>query len=125
KGSIKTTESFKVGRRHVMGAFKGAISDVRVYERILSGEEVRALAGHHPALAILRVPAEKRTAQQKADLTSYHRSQDFLFNFLRAGIEEAKNDLARAGSGKTMVLEERPHPRDNFLMRRGDYRQKG
>src|SRR5262249_15492415 len=41
------------------------------------------------------------------------------------GIEDTKNDLAWASSGKTMVMEERPRPRDTFLLRRGDYRQKG
>jgi hypothetical protein len=125
KGSIKTSVSFKVGRRHVMGAFKGAIGDVRVYERLLSADEVRALAARHPALDILNVPPAKRTPQQKADLTSYQRAQDFVRNFLLAGIEETKSDLAKVGPVKTMVMVERSPRRQTYLLRRGDFRQNG
>ncbi len=124
-GTIKTPVSFKVGRRHVMGAFKGWIGDVRVYERQLGPEEVRALAARHPALEIVRIPRAKRTARQKADLAAYHRSQDFVRGFLLAGIDEAKADLAKVGPVKTLVMQERARPRPNHLLQRGDYRQKG
>jgi hypothetical protein len=125
KGSIKTAVSFKVGRRHLTGSFKGWVSDVRVYERRLGPDEVQALAARHPALELVAIPAAKRTARQRADLTAYHRAQDLVREVLLAGVEEAQDELAKSGPATTMVLQELPRPRAAHVLKRGDYRQKG
>src|SRR5262249_3030707 len=76
RDTIKTGVSFKVGRRHVAGPFKGMLCDVRVYDRTLTAAEVGALAGQHPALEVVAVPRDQRTPQQLAELAAYYRTID-------------------------------------------------
>jgi hypothetical protein len=124
-GSIRTGVSFKVGRRHVAGPLKGAVSDVRVYDRTLTAAEVAALAARHPALAIAAVPRAQRTPRQTSELAAYYRSIDPELVKTRRQIAERREALAAIKPATAMVMVELPKPRENYIMLRGNFNQKG
>ncbi len=125
KDTIRTGVSFKVGKRHVAGAFTGFLADVRVYDRQLTAAEVAVLTARHPVLEAVRVPRAKRTKEQQAELAAFFRDLD-------PGVKKIKDEIAakmaamlNVRSPTTMVLQEVAKPRPNYVMLRGDFRQKG
>jgi mono/diheme cytochrome c family protein len=123
--TIRTAIPFKVGRRQVMGSFKGLLSDVRVYDRVLTDAEVAALAARHPALDIVSIPREQRTPQQQGDLAAYYRTLDPERGQIEARIAERKTALAKVKPATTMVMQEVTKARENYVMMRGNFAQKG
>jgi hypothetical protein len=106
--------------------FKGQIDDLRLYSRVIAPEDLTQLAVHQPAPAILAVPKDKRTKQQKDALRDY-----FLSQQAPDAIREAYLDLKQLKAAKveidyeipsTMVMGEAEKPRDTFILARGDYR---
>jgi hypothetical protein len=77
---------------------------------------------------ILTIPAEKRSARQKADLRSYYRAN------LSREVGPLRDELARLRQARaelekriptTMVMVEMDRPRDTFLLVRGQYDKLG
>ena len=72
-GPVANSGPLLVGKHGRSLPFAGALDDVRIYDRVLATEEVQALAGA-PNLAVVQIPAEKRTPEQQEDLTRYFRA---------------------------------------------------
>ncbi len=123
--TIRTLVSLKLGRRHVAGPWTGSLRDIRIYDRKLTAEHVAGLAAKHPALEILAVARDKRTPQQEAELAAYYRSIDPALSDVRDKISQRRADLEGIRPATTMVLTELPKPRDNFIMQRGNFNQRG
>jgi hypothetical protein len=70
--TIKTKVPFKIGQRHGSERLKDvALQEIRLYEKTLKGPEVEQLAKSSKAAEILAKPAERRTAQERAELFAW------------------------------------------------------
>ena len=73
--TIRTKTPLRIGQRsHTQVFAGGAIQDVRIFNRLLTSLEARAIAESAPLQTILATAAEKRTPQQRAALEEH-----FLF----------------------------------------------
>jgi len=123
-GTIRTPEPFSIGRRGAAGApFTGIVDDVRLYRRALTAEDAASL-GAAATLAIMAVPADQRTPEQKAQLQKFFReTQAPEFAVAQqavADVRKAKAELDQA-IPNTMVMAEMEKPRDTFIKVRGQY----
>jgi hypothetical protein len=110
------------------GRFHGAIQDVRIWDEVISGEQVAIAATPEPIDAILAVRADRRTPGQAAKLRGW-----FLEEHLpEVHADACKLDQLRRKRQKledtiptTMVMQEMPRPRDSFVLIRGEYDKRG
>jgi hypothetical protein len=123
--SIRTDVSLKLGRRHVAGPFQGLLRDFYVYDRALHPDEIASLARAHPTTAIARLPRDQRTLARAMELAAYYRTIDPELAAIRERLTEKRGQLAAVQPPTTMVMVELPKPRENFVMLRGAFNQKG
>jgi mono/diheme cytochrome c family protein len=73
--------------------------------------------------AIVQKPADQRSDADKKKLTEFHRDNDSLFVTAKKQADEAKKsrDGFEKSLPRTMVMRERPQPRDTFILVRGAY----
>lgn len=125
--SIRAKAPLLIGARLGAFPFSGWIDEVRFYDRRLKSEEVAKLFAD-AALRIARLPADRRSEEQAADLRSYfreHAATAFLAARERlAALRKDKDDLL-AQIPDTMVMEELEKPRDTFVLTRGNFQSKG
>ncbi|WP_339688356.1 DUF1553 domain-containing protein [Gimesia maris] len=128
-GDITVDEPFRIGRRSTSAFYKGALDDLRIYQRAFSPDEARELADSQFLNTLLTIPAEKRTSQQQQELRDY-----FLKTAAPDSLRTAENQLAKLRSRltklqknipTTMVMHENEKPRDTFVLLRGVYDQHG
>ncbi|MBM3813512.1 MAG: DUF1553 domain-containing protein [Acidimicrobiia bacterium] len=109
--------------------YRGSLDDVRIYSRAITAAEARTIALHHPAAALLEIPAAKRDKDQKPRLREYfltHAAPEPLRTQhaeLKA-LEKRKEQMERAVP-TVMVMQEMGKPRETHMLGRGDYRNKG
>jgi len=124
KSAIKVNKPLRLGGRDQATGFKGKLDDIRLYERVLTPQEVALLAETDPLRPVLAQPAEARSPEQKKTLARFAlraRDPDYqkLVEAQRTATEE------KAGIEKdiptTMVMEERKDRRPTFLLERGQY----
>ena len=127
--SFDTTEPFRIGSGGGKASrFTGKIDDVRIYDRVLEGSEVRVLVA--PAIGIiLAKEAQKRSVGEGEALRAY-----FLEQAAPATIRDPIHALLAASDERrkfveslptVMVMEEMATPRDAHVLIRGDYEKKG
>ncbi|HYP12497.1 MAG TPA: DUF1553 domain-containing protein, partial [Bryobacteraceae bacterium] len=109
--------------------FKGAIDDVRVYDRALADDEVAALTDRESLDAIARKPGGKRSKGNLAKLRLA-----FLERYSPTSVQRARAELTErtrerdqflATVPTLMVMREREIPRETFLLNRGAYDSPG
>jgi len=127
-GTTRTEVPLTVGRRSGSDGYLGAVEDLAIYQRVISPREVAGLSGSHPARALLDIPAEKRTADQRLQLAKlYSRENDPEF----AKLDQAREAAAKSHGDLTnaiptvMVMEEMRKPRPAYLLKRGLYDHRG
>ena len=129
--SIKTKTSLKIGTRTFSNPLTGQVDDVRLYRRRLSDAEVASLAGADPLAAVgpvLAVAPAKRTPQQQATLRRF-----YLDNYDAESVKIGKEvEALRAAAKKvedgfvtTLIFKERSQPRPAYILKRGEYDQRG
>ena len=130
-GTLKTDKPFHIGRRQSSATFKGLIDDVQLYATELSPDAVAALAkgeSFGELAEILSTPAKDRTDAQAVQLRQY-----FLANVdapaaqLRqelASLPKQREEIEKAIPA-TMVMSEPAEPRPAFILKRGQYDQRG
>jgi hypothetical protein len=122
-GTILTEQPLRIGKRSTALAFPGALADIRFYRLPLTAAQVGAIVegAWRPLLAI---PPAQRTAAQKDLLARIFRQQG------TAKLHEAERRLAWLRKDKeqilkriptVMVMEDRPAPRETYLLERGRY----
>jgi Protein of unknown function (DUF1553)/Protein of unknown function (DUF1549)/Concanavalin A-like lectin/glucanases superfamily/Planctomycete cytochrome C len=125
-GSVRTDAPLRVGSKVLGAPFRGAIDDLRLYNRVLTTREVEELALHYRPRAILSGVTGKRSPQEATDLRDY-----FLTNVAPEAMRSAYSELKalrvqRADLQKaipsTMIMAEMKKPRETFVLARGDYR---
>lgn len=128
--SFATKEPLRIAAGGGPGArFHGLIDEVRVYNRLLSGEEAGALSAVEPLPDLAARAASERTPQHEAKLRLA-----FLHEYAPDPLREGHHRVisARSEVGKfveslptTMVMEELPKPRDTYVLKRGEYDKLG
>jgi len=127
KESIVTSEPLRIGSRNGEAQFTGNLDEIRFYNRVLSGEDVRLLTfeGYRELIA---KSGGTRTDEEQNEIRRFYR-ENYAIDFIRA-----QAALAKAKSRKeelqnkiptTMVMEEMDQPRDTYVLVRGDFRSKG
>jgi hypothetical protein len=126
--TIRTPVTAKVGTRTGADGFVGKVSDVLLYKRVLSAEEVRQVANADPARTLLSIPAAQRTDAQKQEIVRLWSAQnDPEYGKLVAERDKAAQEAMALDSQVTtvMVMEEMPKPRDCYVLVRGQYDKHG
>ncbi len=127
-GTIKTPETFSIGRRGGAGpAFTGRVDDLRIYGRALAPAEVASLGGS-ATLQLAKVPAAQRTKEQKEQLQKFYRetyAPDYAEMQKKVAALRKQKEEAEKAIPNTMVMAEMEKPRDTFIKVRGQYDQNG
>ena len=109
--------------------FKGLVSDVRVYGRALSSEEIGIVATEEDLKQLAAIATTERTPFQTAKLR-----ECFLAEHAEPPLREAKANVQRLQDERqvlldamptVMVMEEMPVPRETFVLIRGAYDRMG
>ncbi len=128
--SIRTQTPLRIGQRSQRKLFKdGAVQDFRVYERMLTADEVQALASDVPLKALISAPDGERTPQQKQAIRDYYlTSIDTKFIELERTVAklEAEKEEIQSRSAVTHIQEERhDSPAMAHVLMRGAYDKPG
>ena len=131
EGTLHTDKPFHIGRRTSSAPFKGLVDDVQLYNVALSPEDAATLA-HEKSLStlakILALPETERTPTQQAQV------RDYFLRHVDAESRTLRTDLARipqqlteldAAIPVTMVMQEQTPRRPSYLLKRGQYDQRG
>jgi hypothetical protein len=125
--TIVNETTFNLGKRSASHPLKGAIDDVRVYARVISSNEVSALADA-PNLALVRIPSAERDEKQQKELKQYFRDRQYpawpKANQALEAARKARDEFEKT-IPTTMVMVEMDKPRDTFVLNRGQYDQHG
>ncbi|MDG2389735.1 MAG: DUF1553 domain-containing protein [Planctomycetaceae bacterium] len=122
--TIITEKSMLVGSRHPSGRLKGEVDDVRFYPRVLSGTEVKQLAGADPILSLLQLATDKRSEEQQKTLFDYYLNNgDQEFQTLTAKQNKLQQQIIELKKPLTtvMIMTDQPKPRETFVLMRGQY----
>jgi hypothetical protein len=109
--------------------FQGQIHDARVYKVALTPAEAAIAATDTTIPAIALIPAEKRTRAQSDKIALYFLERDAPQHIQSAWkqVTELRNQQQRfiETLPTVMVMQERPNPRDTFVLLRGAYDRPG
>ena len=130
-GTLRTDKPFHIGLRSKSAPFRGHIDDVRLFSAALSADEAKRLA-QGASLGglkdILAVKAADRSAAQTERLRAY------FVEHIDPRMREWKAEIASIGQQLeqldkaiplTMVMGEMSPRRPTYLLRRGQYDQRG
>lgn len=130
-GTLRTDKPFHIGRRQNSAPFRGAIDDLRVFSRGLQETDAKRLAAGAPAAGLrelLATPADKRTPDQRQLIRNYFLDfADPLSRRLRTELAEIPGKRSEIDKQipVTMVMQEQPQRRPSFILKRGQYDQRG
>jgi hypothetical protein len=109
--------------------FRGLMDDVRIYSRILTEEEISALALGEPLSAIARKPALERSESEQLQLRWYFLENaappEIRDSWARLGALEQEKEILERTFPTVMVMDENPTRKDTFLLLRGAYNKPG
>lgn len=126
---MRKNESLVVGSAGPHANFQGKLDDVRVYDRVVSGDEAEFLSTAAPIDALVALPAAERTPSQSRKLTAC-----FLDRYAPAPIVAMRSTIAQLEQQKdkleqsiptTMVMQEMSEAKPSFVLARGQYDQPG
>jgi Protein of unknown function (DUF1553)/Protein of unknown function (DUF1549)/Concanavalin A-like lectin/glucanases superfamily/Planctomycete cytochrome C len=109
--------------------FRGSIDDVRIYKAALTAGQARVLATRDAITAIAAVDPAKRSQAQSDKIRLC-----FLDQYAPADIQQAWREMRDVRKERqrfveslptVMVMQERPQPRDTFVLVRGAYDKPG
>ncbi|MCM8533344.1 MAG: DUF1553 domain-containing protein [Lentisphaeraceae bacterium] len=127
KNSIRNSATLNIGRRYTESSFTGMIDDIAVYDRVLSPLEVINLHGKSPVNKLVKL-ADKRNKKQNSEL---HKIFINAFSEGYKELEQEANKLKREkkkiedATPTTLVMQERETPRGAYVLKRGQYDQRG
>lgn len=128
-GTTKTGVPLTLGRRTPGSPFNGgSVDDVRVYNRLLSPDEVAVLASGDTLTPLLAVASDQRTAEQDKTLRDYYlRSVDEQYPKLTGerNTKQQERDKVYNAAPTTLVFKEMSKPKPAYLLERGAYDAKG
>lgn len=128
RGSIKTDEPLRLGKRSRSAPLNGSLDDLRLYPRVLSADERASLVGSEPMVEIANKPRESRNESEQRRLDDLLLTQHVpryaqlldQYNGLEARIRRIEGQFP-----KTLVMHEMEQPRQAHILVRGQYDQPG
>ena len=128
-GDVANASPVEIGSKKYGNPYKGALTDLRLYDRVIGGGDAETLALHQPVRNLLWIPAATRTREQKDRLRTYFLKYDApeQYGKLYAELTAAKERKEQLDDRipTTMVMNEMEKPRETHILGRGDYRNKG
>ncbi len=130
-GTLKTDKPFHIGQRNATAPFQGRIDDVQLYSVALTAAESASLAAGQSLgrlKDILAVAPKDRTESQSALLRQFYLDRvDAESRNLKSQLADLPRLLAELDKTipVTMVMQEQMPRRQMFLLRRGQYDQRG
>ena len=130
-GTLKTDKPFHIGKRSSSVPFQGQIDDVQLYAVELSADEAVLLAAGQTLgrlKDILAVAPAERSESQKTMLRQFYLDRiDAESRKLKSQLADLPRQLAELDKAipVTMVMQEQTPRRSIFLLRRGQYDQRG
>jgi hypothetical protein len=125
-----TREPFRIGGGGgPEGKFSGSVADVRIHDADLAPEEIEILATPESVGEIAAIPPSRRSKGQALKIRAafLETGPNPLFREARDGLErleERRRELLDRVP-TTMVMEERPQPRETRVLIRGQYDKPG
>ena len=118
-----------VGNRDLGKPFRGGLDDLRIYSRVLTGQEAEQLAIHYPVQSIISGVYGKPGRDEAARVREYFLSRVAPRDLAEASaslkaLKKEKDDLQKRILS-VMVMDEAKKPRETFILARGDYRNQG
>jgi hypothetical protein len=123
--SIQNDQPLRIGSRSTSAVFRGAIDDVRIYDRALTADEVAQLAFDDSLLAIIGKPAESRTDAERDRILDFLQRRDAAAAPLRQQLDELERSTPQRPQPLGHVMAERPVPRATHVHLRGDFLKPG
>lgn len=126
--TIHTDVPARLGRRTEGAPLKGLIDEVRVYDRLVSADEVKQIARLEGIRPILQLAADQRNDEQRKTLQEFYLlSEDGEYQALSRERGEAVNgrEALDRSIPTSMVMRERSEPRPTWILLRGQYDQHG
>jgi hypothetical protein len=115
----------RIGRRHDETLQDVSVDEFRAYSSQLTAIEVAALAGDpDPLQAVLSIPAERRTAEQREWLEEEFRlrvATTVPAAFRTLTTLRGQENTILTGLPEVMAMRELPKPRPTFILSRGAY----
>ena len=130
-GTLKTDKPFHIGQRHASAPFQGRIDDVQIFSVSLTAPEAASLAAGQSLGGlkdILAIAAKDRSDSQTALLRQFYLDRvDAESRSLKSQMADLPRLLAELDKAipVTMVMQEQMPRRQMFLLRRGQYDQRG
>ena len=128
KGSFRTAAPLQIGDRALGRAFSGGLDDLRIYDRVLTPDEITQLAVHYPIQTVLSGVFGKRTKEDDARVREYFLTRAAPEELRRQAAELKRLRKERDQLNKeiltVMVMGDLVNPRDTFVLARGDYRNR-
>jgi len=111
------TLSFQFGREHTLGCFKLYVTTSPMNAKPVA-DEIRTL---------VQKPADQRNDAEKKKLSDYFRDTQSGFATAKKRAEDLGKERAayERSTPRTMVMRERPQPRETFILIRGAYDKYG
>lgn len=122
--TIRTDTPLYLGRRNPGTRFQGLIDSVRVYDRMLTDDQVSALAGEDIIAQLLAIAADERSDQQREQLHQHYlnRVNEPYRDAVKqlADLKKRIRDLEKPIS-TVMIMKDVDQPRMTFVLDRGNY----
>lgn len=130
-GTLKTDKPFHIGKRQTSLPFKGRIDDVQLYATELSAADAAQLASGQPLgqlREILALARAQRSEPQQALVRQFYLDRvDAEARRLKSELADLPRRLEEIDKAipVTMVMQEQTPRRPAFILRRGQYDQRG
>ncbi|HVW38100.1 MAG TPA: DUF1553 domain-containing protein, partial [Pirellulales bacterium] len=131
KDTISTDQPLRLGRRQTSLSYSGKLDEVQFFEQALTPEQAEQLAvGQAVTLEsdLLATPLAERTPQQQARLgRAYLERIDQPYARLKSELADVarQRESLEKSLPAVMVMQERPTPRETFVLVRGAYDRPG
>ncbi len=128
KNTTRNTLPLRIGRRENGSEFNGgSVQDVRLYQRVLSAIEAKALAQSAQLRNLLAKAAKDRTAKEKDELFEAFLAGDDSIGDAQRKLAalDAEQKAIRGRSAVAYIQQEKPNSMPTaFVLHRGEYDQK-
>jgi hypothetical protein len=119
--------TFVIGKHEKTESFEGLLEDLMILGRIVEADEAKQLADRPAVDVALKIAADRRSDGQKKKIEDYFRACSPTYGKTAGQVATSERRLKEfdAEIPDTMIMEELPKPRDNFVLIRGQYDKHG
>lgn len=125
KSTIRTKVPLKIAQRNASARIDDLlIQDLRVYDRLLSSDEVRKIARATRSLFLAKKPAADRSEAEAAELYDWWLAEfdePYKSLTMRTAALDAEQATLKSRGTVAHVMQERKEPGKAFVLFRGDY----